>query len=214
MRRVLPRLRSHRASAISFLRAGSSPFHPWLRAFYFRAGSSPPPRVRNPRRPLASRPQSPRSRPASASTTSSVPKPASALSMEGDILRPGSRVRDIHHPGSWRTAISVSMLSMDGDEGFAAPYTACSSDATTAGRRPGSRRGRNRRNPYGGCGGGSGSAMRGGGRGGGRRQPSYAAPDGADAAASRSPPRRWCRASRGTWSTAWRARSTPRSATA
>lgn len=37
----------------------------------------------------------------------------------------------------------------------------------------------------GGCGGGtvSGSAMRGGGRGGGGRQPSYAAPDGSDAAA-------------------------------
>jgi hypothetical protein len=36
---------------------------------------------------------------------------------------------------------------MDGDEGFAAPYTACSGDATTAGRRPGSRRGRSGRRP-------------------------------------------------------------------
>lgn len=36
---------------------------------------------------------------------------------------------------------------MDGDEGFAAPYTACSGDTTAAGRRPGSRRGRSRRRP-------------------------------------------------------------------
>jgi hypothetical protein len=33
------------------------------------------------------------------------------------------------------------------DEGFAAPYTACSGDATAAGRRPGSRRGGSRRRP-------------------------------------------------------------------
>jgi hypothetical protein len=36
---------------------------------------------------------------------------------------------------------------MDGEEGFAAPYTMRSGDATAAGRRPGSRRGKSRRRP-------------------------------------------------------------------
>jgi hypothetical protein len=127
--------------------------------------------------------------------TSSAPDPASATSST-----PDRGIRLSPRPRSPWTAKRVLLLRT--------PCAAATRQRLVAAPDRGG--GRAGGGPYGGREGGSGSAMRGGGRGGGR-QPSYAASDGADAAAIPVASRKMVQRS---WPTAWRARSTPRCTTA